>query len=280
MLETVNGNLEEKVEENSVEKETVLEKATIEKTTDERFELAKILGKTESGLKSEFYDFQIKGFMAKTGCFNPETQEDFSETDEFLKVAKSGVLEYAVTPYFFTGAKNAIKKAKSYPLKLTAVIDFPKGESSYYARLADAKQAVKGGFSSIMLTLPSVSLFVKNPTKIKTQLNRISRVTKNRLGLIIKPDNDLDKFKKTLAHLMSVKAERLVIIIKEKECNDFLANARIALSYAGKKKLFVLTDTESTQKVADLFSLKVDGVYLKNPLAVSKTLEEKFSVNV
>lgn len=276
MLETVNGKVEEREEQ--IKEETSINEEQ-KKEVNQQFELAKILGKTESGLKSEFYDFQIKGFMAKTGCFNPETQEDFSETDEFLKVVKAGVLEYAVTPYFFGGAKNAIKKAKSYPLKLTAVLDFPKGESSYYARLADAKQAVKSGFSSIMLTLPSVSLFIKNPSKIKAQLNRISRVTKNRLGLIVKPDGDLDKFKKTLAHLMSVKAERLVIIIKESECADFSNYARIALSYSGKKKLYVFTDTESTQKVADLISLKVDGVYLKNPLAVSKNLEEKFSVH-
>lgn len=286
MLETGNVNLEQKLEDATEEKEKKQENESEvenkEKQSDsgERFYLAKVLGKTESGLKSEFYDYQIKGFMAKTGWFNPEIAEDLSDSDEFLKVAKSGVLECAVTPYFFGGAKNAIKRAKSYPLKLTAVLDFPKGESSYYARLADAKQAVKGGFNSIMLTLPSVSLFIKNPSKIKAQLNRISRVTKSRLGIIVKPDSDMDKFKKALAHLMSVKAERLVLTISEKECSDFSSYARTALTYAGKKKIFVLTDTESAEKVADLISLKVDGVYLKNPLVVCKTLQEKFSVTV
>ena len=268
----------EKNEEPTAEKVEALEKVEIKPQTNSRFELARALGKTESGLKKEFYEYQIKGFMAKTGCFNLEAQENFSETDGFLNSVKSGVGEYAVTPYFFGGVKGAQKKVKDLQLKLTAVLDFPKGESSYYARLADVKQAVKRGFKSIMVTIPDLSLFLKNPSKTKMQLNRLSRLTKNRLGLIVKTDGDFEKLKKALAHLMPVKAERLVLYVRGADDKDVGACAKTALSYTGKKQLFVYADTDNAEQVAELLSLKVDGVYLKNPTVVCKALQEKFSV--
>ncbi len=276
---------QEKIENVQTEEEQesineVQESIEVKPQTDPRFDLARALGKTESGLKNEFYDYQIKGFMAKTGCFNEEAQENFSETDGFSSLLKTGVGEYAVTPYFFSGLKCAQKKVKDTPLKFTAILDFPRGESSYYARLADVKQAVKSGFKSIMLTVPDLSLFLKNPSKTKTQLNRLSRITKNRLGLVIKSNDDLEKLKKALAHLMSVKAERLVLYVSGCQVQDVTSYTKTALTYSGKKKLFVCVDTERADVVAELLSLKVDGVYLKNPLIVSKQLQEKFSITV
>ena len=270
----------EQLESKKEQKQETNEKIEVKPQTDTRFDLARALGKTESGLKNEFYDYQIKGFMAKTGCFNDEVQENFSETDGFTSLIRSGVGEYAVTPYFFSGLKGAQKKVKDSPLKFTAILDFPKGESSYYARLADVKQATKRGFKSIMITVPDIALFLKNPSKTKMQLNRLSKISKNRLGLIVNSNGDNEKLKKALAHLMSVKAERLVLRINGEERDCVSTFTKTALTYSGKKKLFVCIDSEKTDIVAELLSLKVDGVYLKNPLVVSKELQKKFSVNV
>ncbi|MBO7345774.1 MAG: hypothetical protein J6U92_07560 [Clostridia bacterium] len=267
----------EKKEEKEVapvlEKEKGDEKEPI---VDTRFKLAGVLGKTESGLMNEFYDFQIKEFMTKVGAFNLDVSE-FPTVDALNELAKIGVLEYCLTPFFYSSAKGLGKKSAG-GIKYSAILDFPKGESSFVAQVKDAKFAVKSGVEKVYLTLPSLSLIVKNAGKIKAQLIKISRICKSKLGLVLISDGDENNLKKALKMIESIKVERIMLFGKDQKGAD-KRDLTLAKQVLSNKKVFVYTDQETADGVAEFIALKADGIYLKNPLLIGKDLKEKFAIN-
>ena len=257
----------------------VLEKEETNKTApavDARFKLAGVLGKTESGLMNEFYDFQIKEFMTKVGAFNLDANE-FPTIDALNELAKIGVLEYCLTPFFYANAKGLGKKSAG-GIKYSAILDFPKGESSFIAQVKDAKFAVKSGVEKIYLTLPKLSLIVKNAGKIKAQLIKISRICRSKLGLILISDGDENNLKKALKMIESIKVERVMLLGKDQKGAD-KRDLEMAKQVLSNKKVFVYTDQENADGVAEFIALKADGVYLKNPLLIGKDLKEKFVIS-
>lgn len=267
----------EKKEEKEValvlEKEKGDEKEPI---VDTRFKLAGVLGKTEIGLMNEFYDFQIKEFMTKVGAFNLDVSE-FPTVDAINELAKIGVLEYCLTPFFYSSAKGLGKKSAG-GIKYSAILDFPKGESSFVAQVKDAKFAVKRGVEKVYLTLPSLSIIAKNAGKIKAQLIKISRICKSKLGLVLISDGDENNLKKALKMIESIKVERIMLFGKDQKGAD-KRDLTLAKQVLSNKKVFVYTDQETADGVAEFIALKADGIYLKNPLLIGKDLKEKFAIN-
>ncbi len=267
---------EEKETLSVIEKEETEAKDAKAPATDTRFGLAEVLGKTQSGLMNEFYDYQIKEFMAKVGAFDLEIN-DFPSPEQLNSLAKIGVLEYSLTPFFYEFFKGVEKKLTG-GVRINAVLDFPKGESSHIARLQEAKFAIRNGVDKVYLTLPSLSLIVKNLSKIKAQLIKISRICKNKLGLIIICDGDEDRLKKVLKMIESIKVERVILFGKNQKGAD-KRDLAVAKQILSNKKVFVYVDQENADTVVEFIALKADGVYLKNPLQIGKDLKEKFLID-
>ena len=274
--EIENAPVIEKQEQEENKEKDAEEKGETPPVVDTRFGLASVLGKTESGLRNEFYNYQIKEFMAKVGVCNLEISE-FPTAEEMNALIKTGVFEYSLTPFFYEAFKSVERKLSS-GVKFNAVLDFPKGEGSHIARLREVKVAMKNGANKVYITLPNLSIIVKNTSKIKAQLIKISRVCKSKLGLIVICEGDDDKLKKALKMIESIKVERVVLFGKDGR-GAGKQELSLAKQILSNKKVFVYTDCENADAVAEFISLKADGVYLKNPLLIGKDLKEKFMIN-
>jgi AraC-like DNA-binding protein len=81
----------EQIVENNVLEENVEETSLIEvqeESKTDKFDLAKILGKTEDGLKNEFYVYQIKELMSKLGLCFLDKSLSFNSIVKQIKDAK------------------------------------------------------------------------------------------------------------------------------------------------------------------------------------------------
>lgn len=281
---------EDKVTEDTITEEVDVPVDEVEEAVDEdakvsenkvEFDLARALGKTESGLKNEFYVYQIKELMSKVvKIASPE--EFFKGSGEVMatELIKYGICEISVTPFSYQYCKNIEQKIGKHKIKFSAMLDYPFGQSSFRARGAEVREALKNGLDGITLTVPKTEIFVATASRVKPQLSKLSNITKNRLGFAIDADCPTETLKKAFKAVEGIKAAHISLIVDKVFGETLIVAVKTALSLKGNKKLYVYASTLSIDELSSLIELKVDKVYLQNAAETAKALSEKFGVEM
>lgn len=275
---TLSDGEEEKVEqvENEIE-----EVESLPKTETGEFHLARALGKTESGLKNEFYAYQIKELMAKVvKIASPE--EFFKGNGEAManELIKYGVGEISVTPFSYQYCKNVEDKIGKNKLRFSAMLDYPLGQSSFRARVVEVREALKNGLDGITVAIPKPETFIATAGRVKPQLSKLSNLTKNRLGFALDADCPTETLKKALKAVEGIKAGHIALVVQKVSGETLTAAVKTALINKGNKKLYVYAGSLSPEELSSLIELKVDKVYLENAVDIGKALSEKFGVEM
>ena len=247
---------------------------------EDKFNLAKVLGKTETGMKKEFYVFQIKELMAKLG----KTVGKETTSNEFVKDYKSlcefGVGEILVTPAYYHECREAEKKNKNSCVKVCALIDYPNGESSFKARLSDVKDAVKNGVDGVVVVMPTSAVAMSRLSEEKSRMIRFAKTAKHSFGVAIDGNVDGDNLRKTLKAVDGIPAQKLVLVCRGM---DFSAVKRVLLdvaSFKGTKQLCVITELNKLEEISLLFENGADKVYSPFVIDVGNQLLDKFGVQL
>ncbi len=271
--------IEEK--EEAKQMESVAEEKKQEQTkTEEKssFDLARALGKTEDGLKAEFYAYQIRELMAKVGKIAYAV--DFSSGAEKMKdLIKYGTGSVCVTPLYFERCREFENKVGKGKIRFSTVIDYPNGESSIKAQIADVKNAVRYGLDKITVTVPRYEV-LSCISGIKNRLNKLSRVAKKGFGYGIICDGNEENLKKALKLLEGVKAERIVLITGDLDVEKVVLSIKLAIAVKGKKQVYVYTNLGGAEDVSIMIENKADGVYTASANEVAEKLCEKFGIKM
>ncbi len=247
---------------------------------EDKFNLAKVLGKTETGMKKEFYVFQIKELMAKLG----KTVGKETTSNEFVKDFKSlcefGVGEILATPAYYHECREAEKKNKNSYVKVCALIDYPNGESSFKARLADVKDAVKNGVDGVVVVMPTNAVALSRLSEEKSRMIRFAKASKHSFGLAIDGKIDGDNLRKVLKAVDGISAEKLVLICSGMDFSAVKRSLLDVASFKGTKQLCVITELNKLEEISLLFENGADKVYSPFVIDVGNQLLDKFGVQL
>ena len=240
--------------------------------------LARALGKTESGLKSEFYLYQIKELLSRLG--NITSIDAFNKNSQVINdLIKYGVGYVVVTPVYFELCRALESKIGKGKIKFATVIDYPNGESSFKAQLVDVKNAVRFGLDSITVTVPNAEV-ISAVGGIKARLNKLSRAARHGFGYAIVADGNEETLRKTLKSLDGVKAKHVMLIVDKLDKEAALKAVKVAAELKGKKRLIVYTTLSVSGDISAITELNADEVYTKSANSIAAELYNKFGIKI
>ncbi len=272
--------LQEEVQD--VVEETIKENATpVNLEKKDAFDLAYLLGKTESGLKSEFYAYQIKELMKSIGVTLKRTEGTSEQFEEVYKQAiKYGADEICVSPYYYQACKNIEEKLKGQEIKIGAMIDYPYGESSFKARLADVKVAVQNGVNLITVVFPVSATVLGSFGGEKAKLNKICKAGKSKVGVAIKADLGQEDLKRIVKLVDGTKCSHITLLAENLGVEKIIDAIQSVSLKKGNKKIHVYTAIDKMQDLSAVLEQKVDKVYTPYLDQIGEALSEKFGIEM
>lgn len=274
----------EQIVENNVLEENVEETSLIEvqeESKTDKFDLAKILGKTEDGLKNEFYVYQIKELMSKLGLWFLDKSLSFNSIVKQIKDAKElGVSEIVVTPVYYDACIQAERKSNGKVINHTVLIDYPNGEGSYKSRLAEVKDAVKKDVDNIIAIYPAVSIALDRFSEDKYRINKLARISKKPFGVALDISIGEENLNKILKAIDGHKVKKIVLISMGSEKEQTVNAVKSVSALKGNPELCVFTDVSSTEDLSLLMDAGAMKIYTPFVFTIAKELTEKFGVEI
>lgn len=247
----------------------------------DKFDLAHLLGKTESGLKTEFYAYQIKEVMSSVAkSFLPEKFDAEQIEKAYAECVKFGAKEIAVTPYMYQACKYVESKFVKGQVKFGAFIDFPYGESSHKARIADVKYAIANGVDLITATFPIKAFSLGSVGVEKARLNKLCKVAKRSLGVSVNVDLDDEDMKKMLKIIDGTRVAHVTLRAENASMSTITKALSMLAKQKGNKKIFVYSTINNIEDLSTLLELKVDKIYTPYLEEIGYALCAKFGINL
>ncbi len=148
--------------------------------------LADALGVTEEKIKNDCKYHLIRKITSGIGDLTVR----FSPTDEEMNLKAGfltdfGVGEFCVAPLYI---KRFMKKKGKPNDKLSVIVDFPFGETSFSAKKSEIKNCVSHGVKEITAVLPS-SILKENPKELKKEIRSLGKIRSAKVFAAIPAEN-------------------------------------------------------------------------------------------
>lgn len=222
--------------------------------------LARLLGKSEDKLKSEFYLYKVKELMKRVGIHITRTQ---SQTEIFQTLSLSqqtGVEDVLVTPFYFSLVKS-IKLKDKKKMKLSVAVDYPLGEDALKGKIAGVKEACKKGADHVFCALPENSVKLSCLGEEKRKIYKCFKASKKPFGIITKTSSDDAELQRILKNTDGIKSQFVVIEGKSEDIYALKEAVTTAVNFKGKKQVFVLTDVKTVDHLSMLLECKADKIF-------------------
>lgn len=275
LLENVDAEVKAPKNAENLENAENVEKSVLVDEKD-RFNLAHLLGKTESGLKEEFYAYQIKELMKSVGKILPKFLT-LGELDAvYQNAVKNGYEEICATPFYCQAIKNIENKYNKF-IKLNAIIDYPLGESSFKARISDVKACLKNG-NSLTVVLPYSAVTLGGLSVEKSRLNKLCKAGKNKVGVAVKADLKPEELKRVLKVIDGSKCTHITLLAENLDTEKISHALNAFSNQKGNKKVFVYSSIKTVDELSSLLECKADKIFTPNLEDISLELMEKFGI--
>lgn len=249
--------------------------------SQDKFSLAGLLGKTESGMKTEFYAYQIKELMQSVVKVLPKKQLSVEELDKIYNdVVKYGGKEILVTPYFYSACRGLESKYGYGNINFSAITDYPYGESSFKARIVDVKEGIKNGIDLISVVMPSRAYSMGALNSEKARLNKLCKIRKGKVGIALNINYDVEDLRKIIKVISGLKCEYITLLCENCAINRIVEAVNVILDKKFDKKIYVYSAVSNVDDLSKLLELKVSKVYTENFEAIGRELERKFEVEL
>lgn len=278
--EQVVDQIEEQADEQQTE-EIVQPVVIQQEPQTDKFSLAGLLGKTESGMKTEFYAYQIKEFMQSVGKVMLKNRITKEELDKaYNDLIKYGGNEISISPYMYRACKQIEEKYGIGKIKFSTIVDYPRGESSFKARVADVREGVKHGLDLITVVVPVNAFSMGSLSEEKLKLSKICKIRKGKVGVAVGVDYQPEEFKKIVKMLDGIKCSHVALLCENVDISKIVDAVRMLIDRKIDKKIFVYTSISTLNDLSRLVELKVDKVYTNQFENIGQELEKKFDVQL
>lgn len=255
------------------EKETSLKKETTEFS---RF--ANILSKSEDEIIEECKLFQIRNVMAKLSKAVVRRGVRVGEVGTLIENAvKSGLSEIAAAPSYIDVISKAIKGEEE--IKVSAVVDFPFGESSFKVRFSEIKNAVKKGVDGVLTVINTAALIKENGKILKKELRKIGKLKAVERGAAVNAeDAKTDDLKQIIRLSEKTGINYVAFMFGAISETELVAKMKEINSFKCKLPVKVMANVNNVEGVKTLLSLKVSGIITPYADDIARELFKEFEI--
>ena len=242
--------------------------------------LAQILDSTPEIIKEECVVYQIRKITSRLNKVVVRYNVTSAEMEKiFLNANALKLGGLSVAPIYLSMCAKQAKKHSLHDMIVSAVIDFPFGESSFRGKLANVKESVKIGADKFTVTMPSMLFTEENSKELKKQLKRLGNNYKSNAGITVNAtDLSEDKIKRAVKAVSKSKLGYIIFAFGESTLNEVKTKLDVINKYRSGKNIGVIANVDSVEAVSQLIKLDVD--YILTPYAdlIGKELFEKFQI--
>lgn len=282
-----NQNMEDNAKpnfENAIElKEPIVnENDNIERDSDDYTDkdfsnLALLMNKTVREIKEEVFLNQIYNLMSKLSKVVVRYNVSESELEQLFKNAKTlktdGIM---VSPAYLSVCKRVKNKNKLTEVKVSSIIDFPFGESTFKTKASAIREGKSYGVQESTVMMPNMLLSEQNIKQFKTQCSRIGW---KKAGIALNAtDIDEDTLKRAVKAFSKTKISHVVFVFGEEPIDIVMQKLQMICSNTGGKKIFVLANVDKAETIGELIKLGVEKVLTPYADDIGKELLSKYKI--
>lgn len=246
------------------------------KTEFSRF--ADILNKDEDAIIEECKLFQIRNIMSRISKALVRRGTDAENTRTLVKNAiKSGLGEIAAAPAYLDNVSDAMKSGEE--LKVSAVVDFPFGESSFKVRFSEIKNSVKKGVDGILTVINTAALKKENAKILKKELKKTGKIKGVEKGAAVNAeDATADDIKQIFKLSEKSGIEYVALMFGSITETELVAKMKEINAIKGKTPVKVMANVDDVDGVKTLISLGVSGIITPYADDIARELFKEFKI--
>ena len=242
--------------------------------------IADILGKDELTVLEECKIYQIKKIMShvekavvRYGISDDEARAIINDA---MTVNYGGV---AISPAYLNTLSSNFKDGEE--VKVSAVIDFPFGESSFKVKHAEIKNAVKAGVDEIVVVFPAQLLQDNKESvkELKKEMKKIRRVGKVAKGVAVNAEDvngeDLKRFMR-LAEKRKMKF--IAFLFGNVTAKELCDKMREIVISKNKAEIKVMANVEDVEGIKTLIAEQADVIVTPFADTIAKELFSEFKI--
>ncbi len=239
---------------------------------------ADILNKDEDAIIEECKLFQIRNIMSRISKALVRRGTDAENTRTLVKNAiKSGLGEIAAAPAYLDNVSDAMKSGEE--LKVSAVVDFPFGESSFKVRFSEIKNSVKKGVDGILTVINTAALKKENAKILKKELKKTGKIKGVEKGAAVNAeDADADDIKQIFKLSEKSGIEYVALMFGSITEAELVAKMKEINAIKGKTPVKVMANVDDVDGVKTLISLGVSGIITPYADDIARELFKEFKI--
>ena len=239
---------------------------------------ADILNKDEDAIIEECKLFQIRNIMSRISKALVRRGTDAENTRTLVKNAiKSGLGEIAAAPAYLDNVSDAMKSGEE--LKVSAVVDFPFGESSFKVRFSEIKNSVKKGVDGILTVINTAALKKENAKILKKELKKTGKIKGVGKGAAVNAeDATADDIKQIFKLSEKSGIEYVALMFGSITEAELVAKMKEINAIKGKTPVKVMANVDDVDGVKTLISLGVSGIITPYADDIARELFKEFKI--
>ena len=240
--------------------------------------IAYILGKDEKTILEECKLYEIRKIMSfiEKAVVRYGVSDD--EAKGIIRDAKNaGYGGVAISPAYLKSISDNMREEDE--IKVSVVIDFPFGESSFKVKHAEMKNAVKAGADEIVTVFPANLLQKESAKELKKQLKKTRGIGKIDKGVAVNAEDvDGEDIKRFMRLAEKMKMKHVAFLFGNVTAKVLCDKMRDIVANKNKLLVKVMANVEDAEGVKTLIAEKADGIITPFADKIAKELFTEFKI--
>ncbi len=246
----------------------------------EFLDLANLLGKTVREIKDDCLLGQVRKIMQSISKVAVRYAPDKNQYLQLINISRVlEINEILLSPAYIKDFKKIAKK-ENFPMqKVSAIVDFPFGESLFARKVQEVKQLKREGVGNILVMMPVMMTAQEKIKQLKKETSKLLGLYKGKVGIAFSAsDATIEQIKSALKAIEKLSIPSVTFVFGEIGNDNVEELINILVEMKGKKQISVLGNIKAEEAIIALKKAGVDKIYSSQAEEIGKALVQRFKI--